>query len=286
MDGLERALMTIGCGDSDGIPKTSDAGRIVRGPECDVQIMHNGLKVVAGGYHGDWMAHVIRALRGHHEPQEEAVFHALLRACRHNSLFVELGSFWAYYSLWYLHEIPGSKSICIEPDPNNKSIGERNADLNDLSGRMRFLQGFVGGTQQAALEASVETIEGPVTLPCYNVDSLLELAKDEIIEILHVDVQGAELPLLSSAHKAISENRIRFVVVSTHHSSISGSKTTHEDCITQILSLGGRVLIEHNVQESFSGDGLIVASFFASDARVAIPNISRNTARLSLFPEK
>ncbi|MGL3606264.1 FkbM family methyltransferase [Rhizobium sp. G187] len=286
MDSLGRTLMTIGCGDCDGIPKVSNAGRILPSDDGNVQIMHNGLKVVAGGYHGDWMAHVIRALGGHHEPQEEAIFHALLRACRHNSLFVELGSFWAYYSLWYLHEIPGSRSLCIEPDPNNKAIGEKNARLNLLQDRMTFLQGFVGGTRQQALQGTVETVSEPVVLPCYDVDAILELSGQDVIEILHADVQGAELPLLMSAKKAIEQKRIRFIVVSTHHRSISGSVTTHEDCLAHILALGGRILAEHNVQESFSGDGLIVASFFSGDERVTIPHISRNASQLSLFPEK
>ncbi len=286
MDGLGRTLMTIGCNDCNGIEKVAEAGRILSGSEGNVQIMHNGIKVVAGGYHGDWMAHVIRALRGHHEPQEEAVFHALLRACRHNSLFVELGAFWAYYSLWYLHEIPGSRSICIEPDPNNKAVGERNARLNNLQDRMTFLQGFVGGARQKELRGTVETISEPVVLPCYDVDAILELCGQDVIEILHVDVQGAELPLLVSAKKAIEQKRIRFIVVSTHHSSISGSMTTHEDCLAHILSLGGLILAEHSVQESFSGDGLIVASFFPGDERVTVPHISRNASQLSLFPEK
>lgn len=286
MDSLGRTLMTIDCSDCDEIRKVPDAGRILSSADGEVQMMHNGLKVVAGGYHGDWMAHVIRALRGHHEPQEEAIFHALLRACRHNSLFVELGAFWAYYSLWYLHEIPGSRSLCIEPDPNNKAVGERNALLNGLQDRMTFLQGFVGGTRHQALQGTVETVSEPVVLPCYDVDAILELGGQHVIEILHADVQGAELPLLVSAKKAIEQKRIRFIVVSTHHSSISGSTTTHEDCMAQILAFGGRILAEHNVQESFSGDGLIVASFFPGDERVTIPHISRNASQLSLFPEK
>lgn len=286
MDSLGRTLMTIGCSDCREIPKVAEAGRILSSSEGNVQIMHNGLKVVAGGYHGDWMAHVIRSLHGHHEPQEEAIFHALLRACRHNSLFVELGAFWAYYSLWYLKDIPGARSICIEPDPNNKAIGELNSRLNGFQDRMTFLQGFVGGMRQEAMRGSVETISEPIVLPCYDIDAILELCEQHTIEVLHADVQGAELPLLDSAKTAIEQKRIRFAVVSTHHSSISGSSTTHEDCLSKMLSLGGRILAEHSVQESFSGDGLIVASFFPGDERVTIPHISRNASRLSLFPEK
>jgi hypothetical protein len=69
MDELERTLMRISCRDSDAIPKVAMAGRVVESSRGPVQIMHNGVKVVADGYNGSWMGHVIRSLRGHHEPQ-------------------------------------------------------------------------------------------------------------------------------------------------------------------------------------------------------------------------
>ena len=35
-----------------------------------VQIMHNGLRVLADGYCGEWMTQLIARCRGCHEPQE------------------------------------------------------------------------------------------------------------------------------------------------------------------------------------------------------------------------
>jgi len=74
-----RVEMTAACRDSAAIPKVPDAGGIIVEDGQRVQIMHNGVKVVAGGYYGDWTEEIIRRLRGHHEPQEELVFHELLR---------------------------------------------------------------------------------------------------------------------------------------------------------------------------------------------------------------
>ena len=50
MDLLGRTLMTINCTDAETIRKVSDAGTIIETPDGPVQIMHNGLKVAAGGY--------------------------------------------------------------------------------------------------------------------------------------------------------------------------------------------------------------------------------------------
>jgi FkbM family methyltransferase len=72
-------------------------------------------------------------------------------------------------------------------------------------------------------------------------------------------------------------------VVSTHHASISGSPTTHQDCLRQLERLGATILCEHTVEESFSGDGLIAASFLPADATIVLPAISRNEPRESLF---
>lgn len=287
MDLLERTLMTIGCPDATVIPKVPDAGRILETAQGPVQVMHNGLRVVAGGYHGDWMAHIIRSLRGHHEPQEELLFDALLRVCRHNSVIVELGSFWAYYSLWYLKEIPGSRAICVEPDKNNLSVGIKNAELNNFSNEIQFHSAWVGREYLRECTSYIESTQEKLTLPCYDMEELLKLlSEEEIVEILHMDVQGAEFPFLQSMSSAVAQDKVRFAVISTHHSSISGSTKTHSDCIEAITSLGGKVLVEHDVQESFSGDGLIVASFFHQDRHLELPTISRNSARRSLFPER
>jgi FkbM family methyltransferase len=284
MDGLTRTIMTIGCRDCDELPKCEGAGQIVEGPLFPIQIMHNGIKVKAGGYHGDWMAHVIRALRGHHEPQEEFVFNHLLRFCRHNTLIVELGCFWAWYSLWYLKEIPGSRAICIEPDPANLNVGIINSELNSMKNRMVFHSFWIGGDNLSAFTNVAESVNEKITLPCVNMEGLLSLTNSQPIEILHLDIQGAETSFLKSIGPHCKAGRVRFIVVSTHHSSISGSKTTHRDCIDALKEAGCNILIEHNIQESFSGDGLIVGSFLSQDLKIQISPISRNTPGNSMFP--
>ena len=77
LDNAARADMTVSCRDCDLIPKVPDAGKVISFEGKPVQIMHNGVRVVAGGYYGDWMTSIIERLQGHHEPQEEAVFHEI-----------------------------------------------------------------------------------------------------------------------------------------------------------------------------------------------------------------
>jgi FkbM family methyltransferase len=279
---LQRRIdMTVSCRDCDGIPKDRNGGEVFNSEGQRIQLMHEGTKVVAGGYHGDWMEEVIANLRGHHEPQEELAFHHILTRLGEGALMVELGAFWAYYTNWFLGAVPGSRAICIEPDENNLSVGRSNLDLNNRNAE--FHLGAVGGREIATMPFRRESDQREVQIPCYNWESIARLTKPARVDLLHLDCQGAELPFLSSLPESDCAKHLRFVVVSTHHASISGSETTHRDCLIELIKRGAIILCEHTVDESFSGDGLIVASFWKDDASKPFPHISRNKPEASLF---
>ena len=268
VDGLsavrQRVQLTVSCRDADSVPKVPNAGQVIETPGGRVQIIHDGSRVMAGGYHGDWMIEVIKSLRGHHEPQEELLFHHLLQYVRPGTLVVELGCFWAYYTNWYLGAVPGSRAVCVEPNASHLEVGRRNIALN---GRVaEFINALVG-------EA---TGPGASGLECLDMDGLLDRIDSSPIELLHMDVQGAELPFIRSMPRAVQAGLVRFVVVSTHDAAISGSATTHADCIRELEFCGGTILAEHGVAESYSGDGLIVAGFQSQDRGIRLPEVSRN----------
>ena len=267
--------MTTRCRDCDPVPKVARAGEIVEHRGTRVQVMHEGSLVKAGGYHGEWMAEIIRRLRGHHEPQEELLFHHLLAAARPGTLMVEVGAFWAYYTNWWLGAVPGSRAVCVEPDVNNMAVGRANLALN---GRTAIWVAASAGEPSDEAPFVRESDGATVSLPRHSVESLLAAIGDPAVEMLHLDCQGAELPFLESVRRPAGEGRLRFVMVSTHHESISGSPTTHGDCLRLLQDAGATILAEHTVDESFSGDGLIVASFLPADAGIELPSISRNIA--------
>lgn len=279
---LRRATTTISCRDADSIPKVPNAGAVEFIDGKPVQVMHNGLKVLYGGYHGDWMANIIHGLRGHHEPQEERAFNEILRYCRPKTIILELGAFWAYYSMWYLKSIPFSTAYCLEPDSTHIAVGQENMHMNGLSAN--FVHACAGDQfieKKQFLTESEET----VNIPQHNVPSVMEHFQLDDIELLHADIQGGELGLLLSCDPLFATGKIRFLVVSTHHSLISGSTTTHTDCVAYLKSKGAHILCEHDVDESFSGDGLIVASMRPEDRIIPGIIISRCRRSDSLFAE-
>lgn len=278
-----RVKMTISCRDSDYIPKVKDAGKIITKNGQKYQIMHNGLVVESGGYFGDWMGEIIKTLKGHHEPQEEKVFYELLKRIPSDGTMIELGAYWAYYSLWFNKAVKNGVNYCCEPDPVNLELGQRNAAANKAQ-NMHFIPAAAGSDHNAQISFTPQEGEGraDVSVPIKSVDGLMKEEKIKRFDIVHMDVQGAELTALEGARESIRKGKVRFVMVSTHHYLISGDPLMHEKCLQFIKDMGGYVVAEHAIHESFSGDGLIVASFDKRDKDLAI-EISENRMDNNLF---
>jgi FkbM family methyltransferase len=244
--------------------------------------MHNGVLVVEGCYYGDWMTEIIRSLRGHHEPQEEFAFHHMLERLATDTpspTMLELGAFWAYYTLWLLRRLPQARAILVEPDPNNLEVGLANLALNGCEAE--YLQAAVGRERAVPQPFACESDGQTRLVPTESLPSLLDRFSVAHLDLLLMDIQGAELELLEGARPLLAE-RVRFLMVSTHHHLISGDPLTHQRCLDLIRSLGGNIIAEHTVAESFSGDGLIAASFDARDSKLRVP-ISYARAGESLF---
>lgn len=281
----ERVEMTVSCRDTDWIPKVRGAGGVVAGPDGSLcQIMHNGLRVAAGAYHGEWMSEIIRRLRGHHEPQEEVLFNAvlpLIESADAAPVMLELGSFWAYYSLWFRSFYGRGRSILVEPDPGNLGVGETNFKLNGFCGESLLA---AVGAHNGSAEFSCESDGAVRSLKTVSVDGLVRDLSIERIHLLHADIQAAELAMLEGAAETIKRGKLDWLFLSTHHYSISGDPLTHQDCLRWLQAHGAYIVEEHSVAESFSGDGLIVAAF-GREPRISYPPISRNVPSRALFRE-
>jgi FkbM family methyltransferase len=283
-----RIAMTISCTDADDLPRVANAGEVIDHPSGPVQVMHNGVLVEDGCYYGVLSGEIIRCLRGIHEPQEEVAFNAIMKRLAQTSppdhvpTMIELGSFWAYYSLWFLDAFPNGNSICLEPDAHHLDVGKRNFAINKRTGT--FINAAIGVGGGSVRGFITETNPNPVDLPSHDLDSLLSTCGIDHVDVLLSDIQGGEVPLLLGASERLRKGAVRFLVVSTHDLSITGSATTHQQVLDILLWSGAHIIAEHTISESFSGDGLIVVSFDPQDKDLTI-DISRNRSRDSLFGE-
>lgn len=245
-----RVKLALLCRDCDYIPKIKNAGFIFYDNKLKIeyQLMHNGVKVLSGGYHGKWMTNIIKGLRGHHESQEEKVFYEVLKHIHEESVMIEVGSFWAYYSCWFNKMIKGSKNYMIEPNLEKLKIGEINFKLNNISGD--FTQGFVG-KNSTPLGNFIDSDGTKKIVPKICIDSFIKEKGIEHINILHADIQGDELDMLYGCKECIKNSKIDYIFLSTHDNK-------HDKCLKYLLDNKFKIISEHSIPESFSGDGLIV----------------------------
>lgn len=261
----ERAGLTVSCRATDSIPKVESAGNVKRVGKKDVQVMHNGLIMSLGGYHGEWMARIIKELKGHHEPQEEVLFFEVLKRLDSTASMIELGSFWSYYSLWFNKTINSPLNICCEPDPNNMMVGKNNAELNKAK-NIHFISSAAGDSDGEITEITMDSDNSETTqVPIRTVDSLCNEFNIKSLDVLHLDIQGFELSALRGARAVVEAGQVRFVFISTHHYYFSRQANTHQECLHWLRQHGAHIIASHTVAESFSGDGLIVASFDERD---------------------
>lgn len=222
--------------DNKRIDYVSDAGKIFP----THQLMHNGIRITLGSYYDYGNTHLLVENNGVHEPQEEYIFQQVLPFIREGGTMMELGSYWAFYSLWFASKVKNAKCIMIEPDPHKMNFGKLNFKLNDLKGKFRL--GFIDG--HTNMNASI---------PTFNVDFLMKEFNVDFLDILHSDIQGYELNMLKGAADALANHKIGYAFISTH------SNELHQQCIDELRKYGYVVVADANLDESFATDGVIVA---------------------------
>jgi FkbM family methyltransferase len=248
----KRIEITTGCKDCDYIPKAHNAGEVIYdGDSKTWQIMHNGIKVFTDSHYGDFNTEIIKRLKGHHEPQEEKVFYEILKLIPPNSTMIELGSFWAYYSMWFNKEIRGAKNYMIEPMPEILEKGKLNFALNDLN-RGDFTQACVGA--RSCQIVRFQHWDGTYHyVPQICIDDFIATNGIDFVHILHADIEGAEHEMLKGAQNSITNRKIEYIFVSTH------SEVIHLLCLNFLLDNNQLIIAEHQPAESYSVDGLIVS---------------------------
>jgi hypothetical protein len=229
----------------DKVRQSSDNQRINHVPDAGkiypaYQLMHNGVHITLGSYYDYGNTHLLLENKGVHEPQEEYIFQEILPFIKEGGTMMELGSYWAFYSLWFAARVKNAKCIMIEPDPHKMNFGKLNFRLNGRSGRFRL--GFIDAFTDASK-----------SIPTYDVDHLMKEFKVGFLDILHSDIQGYELKMLKGAAKTLGDHKIGYAFISTH------SNELHRQCIDELKSYGYVIVADADLDESYATDGVIVA---------------------------
>ncbi len=200
-------------------------------------VLHNGNRVPVAGplaYYMDF-SDILIINRGVHEPLEEFCFQQMLEKIKSESpTMIELGAYWAHYSMWLIREYP--KAICymVEPELDNIACGKNNFRINKFQGE--FINDFVGSSG-------------------FQLDTFVSERKLTSINILHSDIQGYEVEMLDGAKDSLQKNMVDYVFISTHNEDL------HHSVIDMLTNFGYRVEVSSDFENhTTSCDGFILAS--------------------------
>ena len=154
---------------------------------------------------------------------------------------IELGAYWGFYSLWFKKSVSGSRCFLVEPDLGNLKSGQANFVRNGEEGV--FHQAYVGRAAATAADG----------IPVISVDAFCDERAIQRVNILHADIQGAEVEMLLGASRMLNERRIDFIFISTH------SNELHSACLEHLASCRYDILAEADLGATHSYDGVIVA---------------------------
>jgi hypothetical protein len=201
-------------------------------------VMHNGLRVDPLGHYGKPMLEVMVRNRGVHEPEEERAFQYVLADLPDKPVMIELGSYWAFYSMWFLKKTRKGRAFLVEPFSLHIESGKKNFRRNGCVGD--FTIGCIG------------KLDAP-GVPSIRIDEFAGSRGLSNIDILHSDIQGAEHEMLLTAPELLAKQRISFLFISTHRNDI------HRDCVCFLKKHGYNVVRDTDLDATTSEDGLILA---------------------------
>lgn len=214
------------------IERVPEAGLLEGNEVC----LHNGIRVPVAGpgaYYGQFSTLLVLN-RGVHEPLEEYVFQELVKHLPATPQMIELGAYWAHYSMWLKKIRPRATVIMVEPDSGNLAAGQANFARN----------GFEG-----------EFIHAAVGKGLWELDDFFATRGLSHLDILHVDIQGAEDVLLDGGRQTLGKSRIDYLFVSTH------SQALHQGVAEELIRFGYRVEVSSDFDnETTSYDGFIFAA--------------------------
>jgi FkbM family methyltransferase len=191
---------------------------------------------------------------GKYEPQETAVVEQILRR---DMTFVDVGANWGYFSLLAADKVGTSgRVISLEPDPRLFATFGANIERNHLSTRI------------TALAAAATATRGPITLAGYDdhhwnrgvsrigaagppggvsfqvhgspLDDLLDEQSVDQVDLLKMDIEGAEDLALAGMREGLRRQRYRRVLLEVHPAELALRGRTPEELSGLLTDAGYR----------------------------------------------
>lgn len=197
------------------------------GEIAHVEIHANELQIVTQeGLRLVWHTEDVRSAPGilmtqrHYEPAESPF---LLAAARHAKVIFDVGANAGYYALHFARQSGTDCRIhAFEPVPSTLQRLARNIEINQLQGRIIthefgfarkagnetiYLPSFSGNSAASLRDLHPEESSEKVEVRLRTLDDFCAELQPQRIDLIKVDVEGAELPMLQGGLQALRAHR-------------------------------------------------------------------------------
>ena len=134
---------------------------------------------------------------------------------------VDLGAHIGLTTLYFAQYFPMARFVCVEPNPANVEILKRN--ILWLGERVRVIEGAISNhSGEENFDDSGWSWGGHLSgskqlgrmVRCYTMEEIIETSGLDKIDILKVDIEGAEQQLFGSENKWL--RKIRMIIIELH----------------------------------------------------------------------
>lgn len=184
--------------------------------------MRNGLKLLSDFNCTDFQ--IIRELFQHN------VYFKNFPMSFRKPIVMDVGAHKGYFALFVKLRYPSSKIFCLEPDPHNFNFLVKNIKLNKkrniiplnqaLSNTKELRKFYLAEGSSVSHSLSSKNIRSKkaIYVKCVDIKSVLHEQKINHIDILKIDIEGFEYPVLFSLSKNILK-KVKVFMVEAHKTS-------------------------------------------------------------------
>jgi FkbM family methyltransferase len=190
---------------------------------------------------------------GNYEPPETILIRRLVDP---GGAFVDVGAHWGYFSLIMAERVGATgRVVAIEADPRIYAILERNFALSNLP-QVQLVYAAVAaesgvlpliGFDEQDNNWGISRIAGGSDLgaasyevPARRLDDLLDESGVDAVDLVKIDIEGAEAQALAGMSAGLRRGRYRRILLELHPAQLSDHGTSPEAIIEGLLELGYR----------------------------------------------
>ncbi len=167
---------------------------------------------------------------------------------------LDVGANVGFYTLHFARRVgPGGVVHAFEPDPHNAARLEANCRLNDFGSVVRIHRQAVGGAAGrltfhrsdrahsgwGSLEPFREAVE-KIEVECVTLDAFLAAEGIRHVDLMKVDVEGAECDLLDGARESLAAHVFRHLAIEFNGVRLAARGLTFADFRARLEAAGYR----------------------------------------------